>query len=156
VWQQISAYNVPHDTQEERTSDDDGRQPDDFVQLHVHNGSQNGVVFRLFIVANGFLQPIIIIILDILLKPINIQQLKQPWHSQQLDQPEQSCIVFLWVRGGRVPIDEQGSEGNDSQQVKEARAFYVMNGNLFDVCNQAICFFVVVLLAEAKDEVHGE
>ena len=139
---------MPHDTQEERTSDDDGRQPDDFVQLHVHNSSQNGVVFRLFIVANGFLQPVIIIILDILLKPINIQQLKQPWHSQQLDQPEQSCIVFLW--------DEQGSEGNDSQQVKEARAFDVMNGNLFDVCNQAICFFVVVLLAEAKGEVHGE
>jgi hypothetical protein len=88
----IANENMPANTKEIGTGEDNDDQSEDFVDLDQHQSFQDGVRFALDVVLYGCLQDFVVMVVDALLDAVNVQELEQSRHSEQLEQPIQSSV----------------------------------------------------------------
>lgn len=93
--------------------------------MDEHQGFQNGIRFALHIILHCSLKDLIVMVIDCLLNSVNIQKLKKPRYSEQLQQPVEPSILLL--------TPENSVKREACEKIEDTRSFYVVLSNLLDV-----------------------
>ena len=84
---------MPSDTEEKRQSKYDDYKSEYLVNLNIHERFQNwiGLIFVIF--ANSLLQSLVIVSVDVLLDPVDVQELEETRDSKKLKNLPQSTLL---------------------------------------------------------------
>ena len=85
---------MPEDAQEVRCDKDDDNEAEDLVHLHYVHLLHYRIALALDVFLDILFQLRIVVITDKLLNPLNVEQLKQSRHPEQLHQFEEAHLIL--------------------------------------------------------------